>query len=85
MYIERTFVLNAPLQRTWAFLNEPKEVGVCLPGCHEVEVVEPGKYKASVGLKVGPIKAGFEVLVETDEERPPEYAANARHANVTLL
>lgn len=75
MYIERTFVLDAPLQRAWAFLNEPQEVGNCLPGCHTVEVVEPGKYKASVGLKVGPIKVGFDVQVETNEERPPEYAA----------
>ncbi len=75
MYIERTFVLDAPLQRAWAFLNEPQEMGGCLPGCHTVEVVEPGKYKASVGLKVGPIKVGFDVQVGTDEERPPEYAA----------
>jgi carbon monoxide dehydrogenase subunit G len=75
MYIERTFVLDTPLPRAWAFLNEPNEVGGCLPGCHTVEVLEPGKYKASVGLKVGPIKVGFEVQVETDEERPPEYAS----------
>lgn len=74
MYIERTFILDAPLQRAWAFLNQPQEMGGCLPGCHTVEVVEPGKYKASVGLKVGPIKVGFDVQVETGEERPPEYA-----------
>ncbi|GAB1424450.1 hypothetical protein MASR2M16_16840 [Thauera terpenica] len=74
MHIERTFILDAPLQRTWAFLNEPQEMGSCLPGCHTVEVVEPGKYRASVGLKVGPIKVGFNVQVETEDERPPEYA-----------
>lgn len=75
MYIERTFVLNAPIDRTWAFLNEPQEVGACLPGCHTVDIVAPGKYKATVGLKVGPIKAGFDVQVETSEERPPEFAS----------
>lgn len=81
MYIERTFVLDAPLQRAWAFLNEPQEVGNCLPGCHTVEVVEPGKYNASVGVKVGPIKVGFDVRVETKEERRPEYAAYSIHGN----
>ena len=75
MLIARTFVLDAPLERAWAFLNAPEEVGACLPGCHTVEVVEPGKYKASVGIKVGPIKAGFDVQVETQEERAPEYAS----------
>lgn len=76
MYIERTFILDAPIQRAWAFLHEPHEVGGCLPGCHSVEVVEPDKrYTASVGVKFGPVKLGFDVQVETDEERPPEYAA----------
>jgi carbon monoxide dehydrogenase subunit G len=75
MYIERTFVVDAPLQRTWDFLNAPEKVGACLPGCHSVEVVGPGKYKASVGLKVGPIKAGFNLDVETTEQNPPVYSA----------
>ncbi|OJW60391.1 MAG: hypothetical protein BGO65_15130 [Afipia sp. 64-13] len=75
MYIERTFILDVPIQRAWAFLHEPHEIGSCLPGCHSVEVVKPGKYTASVGVKFGPVKLGFDVQVETDEERPPEYAA----------
>ncbi|MDR2187784.1 MAG: carbon monoxide dehydrogenase subunit G [Azonexus sp.] len=74
MYIERTFIVDSPLQRTWDFLNEPEKVGACLPGCHTVEVVGPGKYKATVGLKVGPIKAGFNVEVETIEQTPPVYS-----------
>jgi carbon monoxide dehydrogenase subunit G len=75
MNIQRTFVLDAPLQRAWDFLKEPEEVGKCLPGCHTVEVIEAGKYKASIGAKVGPIKVGFDVQVDTKEERPPEYGA----------
>jgi carbon monoxide dehydrogenase subunit G len=75
MLIERTFVLEGSRQRVWDFLNQPEEVGRCLPGCHTVEILGPGKYKGSVGIKVGPIKAGFDVQVDTVEERPPEYAA----------
>ena len=75
MDIQRTFVLDAPLQRAWDFLKEPQEVGKCLPGCHTVEVIEAGKYTASIGAKVGPIKVGFNVQVDTKEERPPEYGA----------
>ncbi|CAM5318429.1 hypothetical protein AFEL58S_00737 [Afipia felis] len=75
MHIERTFIVAAPIQRAWAFLHEPHEIGRCLPGCHSVEVLGPGKYTGSVGVKFGPIKLGFDVHVETDEERAPEYAA----------
>ncbi|QDX80219.1 hypothetical protein B9N43_02440 [Denitratisoma sp. DHT3] len=77
MYIERTFVLDGSLPEVWTFLNDPHEVGKCLPGCHTVEILGVGKYKGSVGIKVGPIKAGFDVQVETTEERPPEYAVYA--------
>ncbi len=75
MYVERAFVLDMPLQRAWTFLNEPQEVGRCLPGCHTVELVEPGTYKASVGFRAGPVKASFDVQIVTAEERPPEFAA----------
>ncbi|MDR2837581.1 MAG: carbon monoxide dehydrogenase subunit G [Azonexus sp.] len=81
MYIERTFIVDSPLQRTWDFLNEPEKVGACLPGCHTVEVVGPGKYKASVGLKVGPIKAGFDIEVETSNQNPPFYSAYTLHGD----
>lgn len=49
--------------------------GSVCPGRHTVELVKPGLYKATIGVKVGPIKAGFDVQVETNEERPPEFAA----------
>lgn len=35
----------------------------------------PGKYRAIVEMKVGPIRSRFNFDIETIEERPPEFAA----------
>lgn len=75
MDIERTFTVAAPQQRVWEFITSPADVAPCLPGCERVEITEPGKYRAVIEVKVGPIKTSFNVGVETTEERAPDFAA----------
>lgn len=75
MKIEKHFEIDAPQQSVWDFITEPAKVGPCIPGCDNVEVVGPGKYRAAIKLQVGPIKTTFHVTVTATEERPPEYAA----------
>lgn len=74
MDIERTFTVAAPRQDVWAFITSPARVGPCLPGCENVEVLGEGRYRAVIGVKVGPIKTSFNVEVEAAEERAPEFA-----------
>ncbi|MFA7280984.1 MAG: SRPBCC domain-containing protein [Sterolibacterium sp.] len=81
MQIARTFAVAAPIERVWQFITTPAEVGPCMPGCQHVEVTEPGKYKAIVSVKVGPIKSTFNFDIETIEERPPEHAVFSIRGN----
>jgi carbon monoxide dehydrogenase subunit G len=71
--IEKQFVIEAPHRTVWDFITTPRRIAACIPGCPEVEEVEPGKYKAAVKVTVGPIKTTFKVNVQATEERPPEY------------
>ncbi len=75
MKIEKTFEVDAPQQAVWDFITSPEQVAPCIPGCTGAEETEPGKYKAVIKTKVGPIKTTFKVNIETQEERPPEFAA----------
>lgn len=75
MKIEKTFSVAAPQQVVWDTITSPQEVASCIPGCEEVSEIEPGKYKASIKVQVGPIKTKFQAEIEALEERPPEYAA----------
>ncbi|MFT4563556.1 MAG: carbon monoxide dehydrogenase subunit G [Gammaproteobacteria bacterium] len=74
MKIENEFTVDAPQQAVWNFITAPAKVGSCIPGCEDVEIVAPGKYRAAIKLQAGPIKTTFHVTVTTTEERPPEFS-----------
>lgn len=71
MRIEDSFIVPAPVERTWAAITDPAVVGPCLPGCEEIEALSPTSYRAKVKVKVGIVSATFIVEVEITEETPP--------------
>jgi carbon monoxide dehydrogenase subunit G len=75
MKIEKTFTVNAPQDTVWQFITSPEKVAPCIPGCEGAEQTGESTYKASIKVKVGPIKTRFVVDIETIEERPPEFAS----------
>ena len=68
--IESSFLVPAPRDRVWRFIQSAEEVGACVPGCESVDVVGDGKFKAQVRVKVGPIKALFNIDIERTDEEP---------------
>jgi uncharacterized protein len=75
MKIEKTFTVEAPQETVWKFITSPEKVAPCIPGCEGAEQTGENTYKASIKVKVGPIKTRFVVDIETIEERPPEFAS----------
>ena len=76
MKIEDSFTVDAPIDRVWRMITDPRVVGPCIPGCREIEVTGPDTYRADIKVAVGPIKTTFSVAVEKTEERPPHFAAS---------
>lgn len=74
MKIENSFVVPASRDRVWRFIESAEEVGACVPGCESVDVVGDGRFKAKVRVKVGPIKALFNIDIERTGEEPMESA-----------
>ena len=73
--IENSFLVPASRDRVWRFIQSAEEVGACVPGCESVDVLGDGKYKAKVRVKVGPIRALFNIDIERTDERPMESAS----------
>ncbi len=71
MKIEETFHVPATPETVWQFITDPEEVGPCVPGLSDIEIVGPDRYKAKLKVAVGPIKASFNFEVEVTEETPP--------------
>ena len=75
MRLEEHFVVDAPIDRVWAFIMSPLDVGRCVPGCETVEVLEPDRYRAVIAVRVGPITARFNLDIEVVEQHAPLRAA----------
>ncbi len=65
--IEKTFRVDAPIDRVWAFLTDPEQVVECLPGAQLDEVVDERNFKGRVGLKVGPVQAKYRGAARFEE------------------
>lgn len=58
--IEETFELHAPVDRTWRYLVDPRQVVNCLPGAELTEVENGETYLGRVRVKLGPIMAAYD-------------------------
>jgi uncharacterized protein len=52
--IEKTFRVEGPVEKVWAFLSDPRKVGTCVPGAQITEQVDERTYKGAIKVKVGP-------------------------------
>lgn len=45
----------------WTFVNDPRQIGQCLPDVEEVTVVDPTHFDAVVRVGVGPVRGRFKM------------------------
>ena len=65
MHFEQIVEVDTDTKSVWKFLWEVERLARCLPGCQEVEEIEPQKkYTVVVEERIGPFKARFEMDVE---------------------
>lgn len=59
MQLSNEFVLKAPRPAVWAAMTDPQVAVACMPGAALTEQLPDGAFKATVSLKVGPVKLQF--------------------------
>jgi carbon monoxide dehydrogenase subunit G len=86
MNVEKRIVVNVEPEQVWQFLWQVERVAGCVPGCGEVEVVEPqSSYRAVVSEKVGPFRVSFPLAISVTDAEPPRrlrVEATGRDAKV---
>ena len=73
MKIEEAFIVAASRANVWRCITDPELMGPCIPGCESIKVTGPTTYTADIQVKVGPIKAKFNLDVEVIEQVEPDY------------
>ncbi len=69
--VERTFTVNVPQDRAWAFLRDPASLSTCIPGVSDVTALEDGAFRATVEVAISILKARFDMHVCIAKEQPP--------------
>ena len=65
-----TYDIPAPRQQVWLALNDPEVLKACLPGCQSFEKTSDTDMKATVVMKIGPVKATFNGNVKLSDIEP---------------
>lgn len=68
MKLEGAFTIAADRARVWQDIRDPSVMAACIPGCELAEPLGEDSYRAIVGIKIGPISARFNLVVEITEE-----------------
>jgi len=64
-------VIPAPREIVWKALNDPTVLKQCIPGCETITKHSDTKMEARVVVKFGPVKAGFNGVVNLSDLQPP--------------
>lgn len=67
---EETFQIQAPPDRVWEFLVDPRQVVTCLPGAELTSVQDEATFLGRVKVKVGPVVAAYSgkvVIMDRDD------------------
>ncbi|MBZ3693969.1 SRPBCC family protein [Phyllobacterium calauticae] len=63
--------IAAPREAVWKALNDAEVLKACIPGCESLERISDTELEATVGVKLGPVKARFNGKVELSNLNPP--------------
>lgn len=63
--------IAAPREAVWKALNDTEVLKACIPGCESLERISDTELEATVGVKLGPVKARFNGKVALSNLNPP--------------
>lgn len=74
MELTSSRTVPASLEATWAALNDPETLKVCIPGCESIERVSDDEFRVTMTARVGPVTAKFSGrIVLADRVAPTSY------------
>ncbi len=81
-HFEGTVNINASRSEVWAFLTDPYKVSQCMPGVESIEALDGNrKFKATLTIGFGSVKARFTGDAEFAEIEEPNRATLKAHGN----
>lgn len=73
MKIEGSYIFQAPRQRVWDVLLDPKIIAQCMPGCEGLAETGPDRYEATMKVGIASVKGTYKGKVAIKEKTAPSH------------
>jgi uncharacterized protein len=67
------YTFNAPRERVWQVLLDPKVMAQCMPGCESLNEVAPDQFEAVMKVGVASVKGTYKGKVSIKDRQPPAH------------
>lgn len=67
----KVFTVAAPIDRVWELVSDMRQVGACVPGCEDVEVIDQDRSRWIVRAELGPFSRRLRMEATTVERQAP--------------
>jgi len=71
--IDGSYIFNAPRERVWQVLLDPKVLAQCVPGCESLNEVGPDQYEAIMKVGVASVKGTYKGKVSIKDKQEPSH------------
>jgi carbon monoxide dehydrogenase subunit G len=71
--IEGNYTFQAPRERVWQVLQDPKIMAQCMPGCESMTEVGPDRYEAVMKVGIAAVKGTYKGMVAIKDKQPPSH------------
>ena len=73
MKFDGSYTFNAPRERVWEVLLDPKIIAQCMPGCESMNEVAPDQYEAVMKVGVASVKGTYKGKVAIKDKQAPSH------------
>jgi carbon monoxide dehydrogenase subunit G len=71
--IEGSYTFNAPREKVWEVLLDPKIMAQCMPGCETMSEIGPDQYEATMKVGVASVKGTYKGKVAIKDKQAPSH------------
>lgn len=73
MKIEGSYRFNAPREKVWQVLTDPRIIAQCMPGCESLNEVGPDQYEATMKVGIASVKGMYKGKVTLKDKQAPSH------------
>ena len=67
MDFSHSLIVDAPVQRVWSLLRDPRSIAPAIPGFQSLDVVDDDNFSVRISQRIGPFRARFDLRMTLTE------------------